>query len=383
MTVRPVMTVSGSRVITPDGVIDNGVIEMADGLIRSVSGRDTSTVRADVEARLDGGWVVPGFIDLHMHGGGGHDVTRSPDAMARAVAFHRSHGTTRTLVSLMAQPVDVTCAQLDWIADLTRRGDVLGAHLEGPFLSAAQCGAQRPENLQAPDRLVLQKLLQAGQGSVRTVTVAPEPAGALEVIADLVDAGVVAAIGHTAASYEQAMAAITAGASLATHVFNAMGRFEQRAPGAAGAALDAGIYLEVIADGTHLHDALVRLITRTAPGRTAFITDAISAAGASDGMYTLGDQSVLVTDGQARLPNADSLAGSTVTMGDTFRRVVRSVGLSIADAVEATSATPARVLGVDDRFGSIAPGRAADLVVLDDDLHVQRVMTGGRWLDHG
>ena len=258
--------------------------------------------------------------------------------MAGAVAFHRRHGTTRTLVSLMAQPVDITCAQLGWIADLTRRGEVLGAHLEGPFLSAAQCGAQRPENLLAPDRLVLQKLLEAGQGSVRTVTVAPELPGALELIADLVDAGVVAAIGHTAASYEQALAGITAGASLATHVFNAMGGFEQRSPGAAGAALDAGVYLEVIGDGTHLHDALVRLLARAAPGRMAFITDAISAAGAADGVYTLGDQSVVVADGEARLPNASNLAGSTVTMGETFRRVVRTVGLTMSDAVQATSA---------------------------------------------
>jgi N-acetylglucosamine-6-phosphate deacetylase len=379
------MRISGGRVLTPDGVIDDGVIEIVDGRIRSVSDAGTGDAHADAgtdsDAQLGGAWVVPGFIDLHMHGGGGHDVTRSPDAMAGAVAFHRRHGTTRTLVSLMAQPVDATCAQLDWIADLTRRGDVLGAHLEGPFLSAAQCGAQRPENLQAPDRLVLQKLLEAGQGSVRTVTVAPELAGALELIGDLVGAGVVPAIGHTAASYEQAMAAIAVGAALATHVFNAMGGFEQRSPGAAGAALDAGVYLEVIADGTHLHDALVRLITRIAPGRTAFITDAISAAGASDGLYTLGDQSVLVTDGQARLPNADNLAGSTVTMGETFRRVVRSVGLTMADAVQATSATPARILGVEDRFGSITPGRTADLVVLDDDLRVQRVMIAGHWLD--
>jgi N-acetylglucosamine-6-phosphate deacetylase len=233
--------------------------------------------------------------------------------------------------------------------------------------------------LLAPDGLVLQKLLEAGQGSVRTVTVAPELPGALELIADVVDAGVIAAIGHTAASYEQALAGIAAGASLATHVFNAMGGFEQRSPGAAGAALDAGVYLEVIGDGTHLHDALVRLLARAAPGRMAFITDAISAAGAADGVYTLGDQSVVVTDGEARLPNASSLAGSTVTMGETFRRVVRSVGLTMSEAVEATSATPARVLGVDDRYGSIAPGRAADLVVLDDDLRVQRVMVGGRW----
>jgi N-acetylglucosamine-6-phosphate deacetylase len=373
-------TVSGGRLVTPAGVIEDAIIDIADGRIVSVSGSDDlGPARGDIDTHLDGAWVVPGFIDLHMHGGGGHDVTRSPEAMAGAVAFHQRHGTTRTLVSLMAQPVDVTCAQLDWIADLTRRGEILGAHLEGPFLSAAQCGAQPRENLLAPDGLVLQKLLEAGQGSVRTVTVAPELPGALELIADVVDAGVVAAIGHTAASYEQALAGITAGASLATHVFNAMGGFEQRSPGAAGAALDAGLYLEVIGDGTHLHDALVRLLARAAPGRMAFITDAISAAGADDGVYTLGDQSVVVTDGEARLPNANSLAGSTVTMGETFRRVVRTVGLTMADAVEATSATPARVLGVDDRYGSIAPGRAADLVVLDADLRVQRVMVGGRW----
>ncbi len=373
--------VSGGRVVTPAGVIENGSIEIVEGRIQSVSGRGTANSdTADGGTHLEGAWIVPGFIDLHMHGGGGHDVTRSPEAMAGAVAYHRRHGTTQTLVSLMAQPVDTMCAQLSWIADLTKRGGVLGAHLEGPFLSVAQCGAQRPENLQAPDSLVLQKLLEAGQGSVRTVTVAPELAGVLDLIAGLVDAGVIAAIGHTAASYEQAVAAITTGASLATHVFNAMGGFEQRSPGAAGAALDAGLYLEVIGDGTHLHDSLVRLIARTAPGRMAFITDAISAAGVADGVFSLGDQSVLVTDGEARLPGTNNLAGSTITMGETFRRAVRSVGLTMTEAVEATSTTPARVLGVDDRYGSIAPGRAADLVVLDEDLRIQRVMIGGQWL---
>ena len=375
-------TVLGGRVVTPGGIVDGGAIEIVDGLIASVSGPGGNIPPRPGNAVVDvaGAWVVPGFIDLHMHGGGGFDVTRSPQDMAAAVAFHRQHGTTRTLVSLMAQPVDATCAQLGWIAALTARGDVLGAHLEGPFLSATQCGAQRVANLQHPDALLLQKLLEAGQGSVRTTTVAPELPGALGLIAELADAGVIAAIGHTNATYGQAMAGIAAGATLATHVFNAMGRFGHRAPGAAGAALDAGIFLEVIGDGTHLHDSLIRLIARTAPDRMAFITDAISAAGAADGEYTLGDQAVLVTDGQTRLAHSAGLAGSTVTMAETFRRVVGEVGLSVEVAVRATSSTPAHVLGRSDRYGSIAAGHVADLVVLDEDLRVRKVLVGGDWL---
>ncbi|SDI76043.1 N-acetylglucosamine 6-phosphate deacetylase [Frankineae bacterium MT45] len=370
---------TGARVVTPGGVITDGRVEILDGRIISV-GETANFTDTPGELDLAGGWLLPGFIDLHMHGGGGYDVTRSADDMAAAVAFHRGHGTTRTLVSLMAQPIDAMCSQLAWVSDLTARGVVAGAHLEGPFLSAIRCGAQRPENLLSPDPLVLHKLLEAGQGAVRTITIAPELPAALDLIRDMVAAGVVAAVGHTDASYEQTAAAFAAGANLATHLFNAMGSFSQRAPGPAIAALDAGAFVEMINDGVHVHESLTRLVERTAPDRLAFITDAISATGVGDGEYSLGDQTVRVQDGEARLSNGHSLAGSTHTMDAAVRRAVLEIGMPIEAASLAASGTPARVLGLEQTCGAIAAGLTADLVHLDADLRVQRVMVGGSWI---
>lgn len=370
---------TGARVVSAAGVINDGFVEIEDGRIVAVgSGAAVARAATDI-TDLDGGWLLPGFIDLHMHGGGGHDVTTSATAAAAAVEFHRAHGTTRTLVSLMAQHVDAMGEQLGWLAALARAGDIAGVHLEGPFLSAAQCGAQRPENLLMPDVAVLRALLAAGQGSVRTVTIAPELPGALELIRDLVAAGVVAAVGHTAATFDQATAGFQAGATLATHLFNAMGAFDRRAPGPAIAALDAGAFVEVINDGAHLHDALVQLAARTAAQSLVLVTDAISATGVGDGKYRLGGQFVQVMNGEARTTSGHR-AGSTLTMDAAVRHAVLAVGLPIEVAAAAASTTPARVLGLQDRCGAIAAGLAADLVVLDDDLRVQRVMVGGGWI---
>lgn len=370
------MTVlAGARVVTPDAILDPGWVEVVDGRI---SGVGSGTPPAAAE--LVSGWLLPGFIDLHVHGGGGHDFTASAEDMAAGVAFHRRHGTTRTLVSLMAGPIDAMCEQLAWVAALAETGTVAGAHLEGPFLASARCGAQNHAHLLPPDPLVLAKLLDAGQGSVRTVTVAPEVPGALAVIEDIVAAGVVAAIGHTDATYDQAAAAFSAGATLATHLFNAMGSMSQRAPGPSVAALDSDVYVELINDGTHVHESLIRLAATASPTRLALITDAISATGVGDGHYYLGDQSVVVENGLARLDASDRLAGSTLTMDTAVRRAVRSVGLPIELAAAAASTNPARLLGLDDRCGSIAAGLDADLVLLDDDLNVQQVMVHGAWL---
>jgi N-acetylglucosamine-6-phosphate deacetylase len=246
-------------------------------------------------------------------------------------------------------------------------------------LSVARCGAQRAENLLMPDPLVLRKLLEAGQGSVRTMTVAPELPGALVLIGDLVAAGVITAIGHSDASYEQASEAFASGATLATHLFNAMGSFKHRAPGPSVAALDAGAFVEMINDGVHVHDALIRLVSRSSPQSLILITDAISAAGVGDGEYTLGDQAVRVSDGKAWSAH-NRLAGSTLTMDEALRRAVLQVGLSIEQAVLAASTTPAGLLGLQDECGAISVGLAADLVVLDADLRLRRVMVGGDWL---
>ena len=371
------MTVlSGARVVTPSGVLDDGWVEVVDDRIVGVRTGPTPDGAAD----LGGGWLVPGFIDLHTHGGGGHDVTASPEAMAAAARFHRSHGTTGMLVSLMAAPVDRLCEQLAWVSALVEDGVVLGAHLEGPFLAAARCGAQNQAHLLEPDPLVLAKLLDAADGNLRQMTIAPELPGALEVIADLLAAGVIPAIGHTGATYEQASAGFAAGARLATHLFNGMSPVSHREPGAAVAALDAGVVVEMINDGVHVHDAITRLVGRAQNGRVALITDAVSAAGAGDGRYTLGDREIVVTNGAPRLVDSARLAGSTLTMDEAVRRYVVEVGLPIEEAAQAAATTPARLLGIDDRCGSITDGVAADLVHLDDEFRLRRVMSRGAWV---
>jgi N-acetylglucosamine-6-phosphate deacetylase len=371
------LILGNARVVTPDGVLDGGWVSTAGGRITGIG----TGSAADGTRDLHGGWLLPGYIDVHVHGGGGFDATASPDDMAAAVAFHRRHGSTRTLVSLVTAPVPQLVKQLGWVADLvaagpTPAGHVVGAHLEGPFLSHARCGAQNPEHLLLPDRAVFAELVEAARGSLRSVTIAPELPGALELIPDVVAAGAVAAIGHTDARYAQARAAIDAGATLATHLFNGMRPLHHREPGVIAAALGCDLACEVINDGVHVHPAITALVARD-PRRLVLITDGIDAAGVGDGDFVLGGQDVRVRDGQARLAATGSLAGSTLTMDDAVRRAVLHCGLPIEVASAAASGNPARVLGIDDRCGRIAPGLDADFVVLDDNLRVTRVIAAG------
>ncbi|MBN9620752.1 MAG: N-acetylglucosamine-6-phosphate deacetylase, partial [Actinobacteria bacterium] len=251
---------------------------------------------------------------------------------------------------------------------------VLGAHLEGPFLARSRCGAQNPTYLVEPDLALFDRLHAAAGGSLRMVTIAPELPGALDLVAEARRRGVVAALGHSDATYAQAQAAIEAGATVATHLFNGMRPLHHREPGLIGAALAAGLACELINDGVHVNPAVARLIDNL-----VLITDAIDAAGVGDGEYTLGGQAVVVTNGAARLRTAGSLAGSTATMAAVVRRTVRESGLSVPEAAVAAAGLPAAVLGLADRFGSIAPGLMADLVVLDDDLKLLGVLVGGEW----
>jgi N-acetylglucosamine-6-phosphate deacetylase len=383
VTDTPARLLAGGRVVTPEGVIDNAWVHVDGGTIASVHGSQPA-VDAPVHD-LEGAWLLPGLIDLHMHGGGGHSVADSREAMAGAVAFHRRHGTTATLVSLMTAPVDDLGEQLGWAAALMRSGPgpgghVLGSHLEGPFLSPRRRGAQNPAHMIAPDRAVLDRLVAAADGALRMVTLAPELDGALELIAPLRRQGVIVAMGHSDASYEEARAAIGAGANHATHLFNAMPSLHHRAPGLVGAALEAGIPCELINDGLHVHPAVVGLVTRSI-SCPVLVTDAIDASGVGDGTFVLGGQEVRVHEGEARLASTESLAGSTLTMSEALRRAVRDSGLSVEQASAAASANPARVLGLEASIGSIAPGRQADLVVLDDDLQLTAVMARGAWCD--
>lgn len=326
--------------------------------------------------------LVPGFVDMHVHGGDGVSYRGDPE---RAAAFHRRHGSTATLASLMTAAPDALLSAVRKLTEATRRGVVDGIHLEGPWLSAQCCGAHDRRQLREPAASEIDALLAAGDGTIRMVTLAPELPGGLDAIKRLADAGVVVAVGHTDASYEQTRAAIDAGATVGTHLFNAMRGFHQRAPGPALALLDdPRVIVELIADGVHLHPALVRHVIETAgPGRVALVTDAMAAAGAGDGSFRLGGRDVDVVAGVARLRGTSTIAGSTATMDQLFATAAGWLGRSdaaLVTAVQLTSTTPAGALGID-QVGDLRAGCVANLVVLDQDLHVLRVMARGAWCD--
>lgn len=367
-------TLIGARVVTGDGVISDGWVRIAGSMIVEVGGGDAAPEPSGEVIDLCGAWLLPGFIDIHMHGGGGHSVAASAASMRAAVDFHRRHGTTRNLISLVAAPVDELAEQLGWIAELTRHDIVLGGHLEGPFLSRARCGAQNPAYLVDPDHALLARLHEASAGTLRMVTIAPELPGAVELVADARRRGVVAALGHSDATCAQAQAGIAAGATVATHLFNGMRPLNHREPGVVGAAIAAGLFCELINDGVHVNPVVARLVENL-----VLVTDAMEAAGSCDGDYLLGGQHVVVSGGVARVRETGSLAGSTATMASLVRRTVQESGLSLPAVAEAASGRPAALLGIADRFGAIAPGRMADLVVLDDDLEILGVLIAGGW----
>jgi N-acetylglucosamine-6-phosphate deacetylase len=322
--------------------------------------------------------VVAGFVDMHVHGGGGASYTKPRD-IGRAADFHRRHGTTTTLASLVtASPAELIVG-VRALAAATRDGTVAGIHLEGPWLSRAHCGAHDPAQLRAPDLTEIDAVLVAGGDSIRMVTLAPELPGADTAIRRFVDAGVVVAIGHTGATYAQTCAAIAAGATVATHLFNAMPPLHHREPGPALALLrDPRVTCELIADGVHVHPAVTAAVIDAAgPERVSAITDAIAAAGCDDGPYDLGTVPIDVVSGVARVRGAQTIAGSTATMAQIFRNVCALAG-PVA-AVQLTATTPARALGLQ-RVGDLRAGYDANLVVLGPDLRVTAVMARGEWL---
>jgi N-acetylglucosamine-6-phosphate deacetylase len=343
-----------------------------------------------------GGVLTPGFIDLHVHGGGGFSFddaasggTRAgegADAVERALAVHRAHGTTRSLLSLVANPVAALERSLAAIADLAERDPlVLGSHLEGPFLAPGRRGAHNPDFLISPSPAVTGRLAAAARGTLRQVTIAPELPGALAAVQALAEADVVVAVGHTEADEERAQAAFDRGARLLTHAFNAMPGIGHRSPGPVVAAIrDERVTAELVLDGVHVHPDVARLLIDAAPGRVALITDAMAAAGAADGPYRLGSLDVAVVDGVARLAGSDgspgAIAGSTLTQDHALRLATRRCGMSLRAAVTALTWVPARVLGLGHRLGRLAPGYAADAVLLNGACEVRAAWGAGRRL---
>jgi N-acetylglucosamine-6-phosphate deacetylase len=324
------------------------------------------------------GLVVPGFVDVHVHGGGGASFDGGdPDEVATVVRTHLRHGTTTMVASLVTDSLDGLAASCSSLASLADDGVVAGIHLEGPWLSPDRAGAHEPSLIVDPTPSAVSRLLDAARGQLRMVTVAPERPGALPAIAQLVSAGVVVAVGHTDATYDETRAALEAGATAGTHVFNAMPPLHHREPGPIAALLESSAYLELVADGVHVHPAVLALAWH--PGRTALVTDAMAAAGAADGDYRLGALTVVVRDGVARLASSGAIAGSTGTLAASLRLATSLAGVPLPDALASVTTTPAAMLGLDG-VGSLAPGSFADLVELSDDLEVNRVMRRGAWV---
>lgn len=328
---------------------------------------------APADARVieaDGAPVVPGYIDIHCHGAAGVAHEDGVEASLRVVAAHLAHGTTRSVLSFVSADVDALAERLAAAATITSP-QVLGLHAEGPFLHRDFRGAHRPDLLCDPTPERVAAILDAADGRLAQITLAPERDDALTAIATLTEARVAVAVGHSSATFEQAQAAFAAGASILTHAFNAMRGIHHRAPGPVIAALrDPGVWLEVIADGIHVHPMVVRSLFLEAPDRMVLVTDAMAATGEPDGPYRLGDLEVTVTDGVARLVEGGSLAGSTLTMDRAVARTIEQVQIPVDIAVAAATGHPARAIGVGDRYGHLAPGYPADVLILDPATHL-------------
>ncbi|MEU4087426.1 N-acetylglucosamine-6-phosphate deacetylase [Streptomyces aureus] len=386
----PSKVLAGARVVLPTGIVQDGRVIIDGPVIAAAGAAGTQpagapgAVPADTPVTdLSGHWVVPGFVDLHNHGGGGASFTSgTAEDVLRGIHTHRLHGTTTVVASTVTGDMHGLAERAGMLSELAEQGDIAGIHFEGPFISPCRKGAHSEELLRDPDPADVRKLLDAARGRAAMVTLAPELPGGLDSVRLLAEHGVIAAIGHTDATYEQTKAAIDAGATVATHLFNAMPALGHRTPGPIAALLeDERITVELINDGTHLHPASLELAFHHAgPGRVAFITDAMDAAGFGDGRYMLGPLEVEVADGVARLVEGGSIAGSTLTLDRAFQRAVTVDRLPVEDVVVALSVNPARLLGAYDRVGSLEPGKAADLVVLDADFALKGVMRGGEWV---
>lgn len=384
---EPPLLLECERAALPDGLAENVRIAIVDGEIVSVT---SATALPDPDGhaapvtRLSG-TVLPGFVDTHVHGGGGGDFcTTDIDEARRVIAFHRACGTTTTFASLVTAEVDTLVAQLTTLAKLCHTGELAGIHLEGPYLSSAKCGAHEPALLHSPTPEEVERLIEAADGHLSMITIAPELPGALDAIDRLVAAGVTVAIGHTDSTRDQAALGLAGGARVATHLYNAMPALHHRTPGPVPLLItDPGVLVELITDGAHVHpDMLALAIHAAGPDRVALVTDAMVAAGMDDGDYRIGALEVNVDDGVARLVGPDgepgSIAGSTLTMAAALAYVVDVVGVDLADAATMAATTPATWHGLGGR-GAITPGARADLVVLTENLTVGAVMKSGRW----
>ncbi|MBU3060717.1 amidohydrolase family protein [Nocardia sp. NEAU-G5] len=374
------------RVVAASVELDDGVVTVVGERIAGVqSFAEWAREHPGREAPEPAGIVIPGLVDIHNHGGFGHRFDTTDPAEARAAAeYHHGQGSTTVLASIVTGAPEDMVAQTAALAGLAAEGVISGIHSEGPFLSKVRCGAQDPRYLTDPDPALIERLLDTAGGHLRVMTLAPERPGFVTAAKLLVDNGVVIALGHSDANYldfGNALAPSGFG-TLVTHLANGMPPLHHRAPGPVAAALVAAaagrVVVELIGDGVHVDPGFGALAFATARERVALITDAMQAAGLPDGQYRLGPQEVTVSDGVARIANG-SIAGGTSTLLSGLRWAIRECGVAPIDAVRAATSTPAAAAGLDG-VGDLRAGHYADIVVLDRDLGLRRILRRGQWL---
>lgn len=376
------------NIVLEDRIV-RGSVSVVDGRIECIREEDgdRTSVLPNRSESIDGngGWLLPGFIDLHVHGGfGGDFMYADRDSYDRITSFHASQGTTGMLATTMSASREAIDAVLEAVASYRQSGmpyaQLLGVHLEGPFISEKWPGAQNPAHILDPQPGWLKAWNKQYPGLIKLLTLAPERNGSIETIKWLARNGIVAAAGHTDAYYEDMKKAADAGLTHAVHTYNAMRGLHHREPGTLGAVLtDDRIYAEIIADGEHVHPAAIALMLAAKPlDKVVIVTDAIEAAGMPDGTYELGGLAVVVKNGTARLREGNALAGSSLTMIRAIRYLLSATKLNIVDVSRMASGNPARELGIIDQTGTIAADKTADLVLTDADLNVERTWVAGR-----
>jgi N-acetylglucosamine-6-phosphate deacetylase len=383
------------RIFTPQREIRDGVVIVEGSRVNAVGARNEVAVPANakrIEAR--GITLVPGFVDVHVHGAGGHDVMEAtPEALNAVAATLARGGTTSFLATTVTAAPDALCASAAGIAKFisaqtqnedgaagSPRAEILGIHFEGPFISPARRGVHPVEWIAEPSLALFARMIDSSAGTARILTLAPEIPGGIALVDAARKAGIVAALGHTDATYEQAMEAIAHGANHAAHVFNAMRPFSHRDTGVLGAVLTSPqVTAELIADGVHVDEAAMKLLLTAKPERVILVSDGTAATGMPDGKYRLGNFDVHVTGGVVR-NSEGKLAGSALTLDRALRNIV-ALGVPLDEAVRMLTLYPAKLLGLESRKGTIAAGADADLVFLDSKLEISKVVARGEGLD--
>lgn len=374
--------IRGPKVVTPEGVI-NACVEIESGKIASIASEVPSSAKTlDFDS---GTFLIPGFIDCHIHGAAGADVMdASVDALQKIRKALAKRGTTSFLATTMTQTNDAIEKALATVANVRAEqtsqdgAEILGVHLEGPFISPDKMGAQNPDFIQSPDLTVFKKWQSVAGDAIRLVTLAPEVPAAHEMIKGLVEMGVVVSIGHSNADFNMAIASFDEGVTHATHLYNAMSGFDHREPGVAAAVLaDDRVQAELICDGVHVCPQMLSTTVKLkGVSHLLLVTDAMRAACSSEGEYDLGGQKVLVKDGAARLENG-ALAGSVLTMDEAFANIQHFGKIGLMDAVEMGCVNPAKQCRIYDKKGSIEVNKDADLVVLDANFQVITTLCQG------